>query len=155
MCSTAATPRPTHTPSGEYHYYYWQLCPRPPHAKLISRPYQYLAVDSKLKAADTRLYIEQVLAYRGQAELLREFQLWTTPRFGVTGNHLKEAGCPPGKVMSVVLGRLKEEWKEKDFKIEVNDLVKRIPVVLDSIGPTELQALSPPRSKKSKTKTNL
>ena len=112
-------------------------------------------MDSKLKAADTRLYIEQVLAYRGQAELLREFQLWTTPRFGVTGNHLKEAGCPPGKVMSVVLGRLKEEWKEKDFKIEVNDLVKRIPIVLDSIGPTELQALSPPRSKKSKNKTNL
>merc|ERR550519_2158345 len=75
------------------------------------RPYQFLAVDSKAKVQDTRLFIEQVLKYRGDLNLAEEFSSWTMPRFAVTGNHLKEAGCPQGKIMSVVLGRLKETWK--------------------------------------------
>jgi len=116
------------------------------------RPYQYLAVDSKLKPQDTRMFIEQVLKYRGDVKLLAEFRDWSVPKFGVTGHHLKEAGCPPGKVMSVVLGKLKDEWKMADFRIEVEDLVKRIPSVLDTIDPKQLSSLSPPRSKKSKYK---
>ena len=109
-------------------------------------------MDSKLKAADTRLYIEQVLAYRGQAELLREFQLWTTPRFGVTGNHLKEAGCPPGKIMAVVLTELKDRWKQSDFTVTAEELVSQIPSVLDNIDIKQLQELSSPKSKKKKRK---
>jgi len=119
-----------------------------PHPHPI-RPYQYLAVDSKLKPQDTRMFIEQVLKYRGDEKLLAEFRDWAVPKFGVTGHHLKEAGCPPGKLMSVVLGKLKEDWKMADFSIEVEDLVKRIPLVLDTIDPKQL---SPPRSKKSKHK---
>ena len=122
-----------------------------PHPQPI-RPYQYLAVDSKLKPQDTRMFIEQVLKYRGDVTLLAEFQEWSVPKFGVTGHHLKEAGCPPGKVMSLVLGKLKEEWKEANFRIEVEELVKRIPSVLDALGPEQLSSLSPPRSKKSKHK---
>ena len=121
----------------------------PPHANPI-RPYQFLAVDSKLKPQDTRSFIEQVLIYRGDVDLLQEFSQWTVPRFGVTGHHLKEAGCPPGKMMSLVLGKLKDEWKEQEFKIDVEELVKRIPSVLDAIDPKEIRALSPPRSKKAK-----
>ena len=121
----------------------------PSHTNPI-RPYQYLAVDSKLKPQDTRTFIEQVLIYRGDQDLLQEFTQWTVPRFGVTGHHLKEAGCPPGKMMSLVLAKLKDHWKEEDFKIDVEDLVKRIPSVLDSIDPNEIRALSPPRSKKAK-----
>lgn len=122
-----------------------------PHPQPI-RPYQYLAVDSRLKPQDTRMFIEQVLKYRGDVKLLAEFRDWSVPKFGVTGHHLKEAGCPPGKVMSVVLGKLKDEWKMADFRIEVEDLVKRIPSVLDTIDPKQLRSLSPPRSKKSKHK---
>merc|ERR1712154_594164 len=90
------------------------------------------------KQENTRLFLEQVLKYRGDTELLREFEAWTIPRFGVTGNHLKEAGCPQGKIMSVVLGKLKDVWKESDFEISVDELLKQIPQVLDSIDPKQL-----------------
>merc|ERR1711915_1039768 len=108
-----------------------------PHPTPI-RPYQFMAVDSKAKPQDTRLFIDQVLKYRGSTDLANEFSSWEMPRFGVTGNHLKEAGCPQGKIMSVVLGKLKDVWKESDFEISVDELLKQIPQVLDSIDPKQL-----------------
>ena len=121
----------------------------PPHPSPI-RPYQFLAVDSKLKMKDTRMFIEQLLQYQGETELLQEFITWTVPRFQVTGNHLKEAGCPPGKIMSLVLSRLKEEWKQSDFNIELENLIQKIPTVIDSIDPQELNSLNQTRSKRPK-----
>jgi len=108
-----------------------------PHPTPI-RPYQFMAVDSKAKPQDTRLFIDQVLKYRGSTDLADKFSAWEMPRFGVTGNHLKEAGCPQGKIMSVVLGKLKDVWKESDFEISVDELLKHIPQVLDSIDPKQL-----------------
>ena len=116
------------------------------------RPYQFLAVDSKLKPESTRLFLEQVLKYRGDTGLLQEFSDWTVPRFAVTGNHLKEAGCPPGKIMSVVLSRLKDQWKQSDFTLEKDQLVSQIPSVLEAIDVKQLEELSSPRSKKKKQK---
>jgi len=116
------------------------------------RPFQFLAVDSKLKQENTRFFLEQVLKYRGDTALLQEFQDWTIPRFGVTGNHLKEAGCPPGKFMSVVLTELKDRWKQSDFTVTPEDLISQIPSVLDSIDISQMQELSSPKSKKKKRK---
>ena len=116
------------------------------------RPYQFLAVDSKMKEENTRLFLEQLLKYRGDTELLREFLDWTIPRFAVTGNHLKEAGCPPGKIMAVVLTELKDRWKQSDFTVTVEELVSQIPSVLDNIDIKQLQELSSPKSKKKKRK---
>ena len=116
------------------------------------RPYQFLAVDSKLKLENTRLFLEQVLKYRGDTELLREFQAWTIPRFAVTGNHLKEAGCPQGRIMAVVLTELKDRWKQSDFTVSAEELVSQIPSVLDSIDIKQMQELSSPKSKKKKQK---
>ena len=116
------------------------------------RPYQFLAVDSKMKEENTRLFLEQLLKYRGDTELLREFLDWTIPRFAVTGNHLKEAGCPPGKIMAVVLTELKDRWKQSDFTVTAEELVSQIPSVLDNIDIKQLQELSSPKSKKKKRK---
>ena len=116
------------------------------------RPYQFLAVDSKLKQENTRLFLEQVLKYRGDTELLQEFLDWTIPRFAVTGNHLKEAGCPQGKIMSLVLTQLKDRWKESDFTVTAEELISQIPSVLDNIDVKQMQELSSPKSKKKKRK---
>jgi len=116
------------------------------------RPYQFLAVDSKLKQENTRLFLEQVLKYRGETELLQEFQDWTIPRFAVTGNHLKEAGCPQGKIMSLVLSELKDRWKQSDFTVTAEELICQIPSVLDNIDVKQMQELSSPKSKKKKRK---
>eukprot|EP00092_Neocalanus_flemingeri_P006025 GFUD01006493.1.p1 GENE.GFUD01006493.1~~GFUD01006493.1.p1 ORF type:complete len:429 (+),score=144.58 GFUD01006493.1:232-1518(+) len=117
-----------------------------PHPTPI-RPYQFLAVDSKGKVQDTRLFIDQVLKYRGNMDLAKEFSTWEMPRFCVTGNHLKDAGCPSGKIMSVVLGQLKETWKEHYFEISLEDLLDQIPKVLDSIDPKQMAELSAGKKK--------
>ena len=116
------------------------------------RPYQFLAVDSKLKQENTRLFLEQVLRYRGDTALLQEFQGWTIPRFAVTGNHLKEAGCPPGRIMAVVLSQLKDRWKHSDFTVSAEELISQIPSVLDTIDVKQMEDLSSPKSKKKKRK---
>ena len=81
-------------------------------------------------------------------DLAKEFSTWEMPRFGVTGNHLKDAGCPPGKIMSIVLGKLKETWKDSDFEISLEELLDEIPKVLDSIDPKQMAELSLGRNKK-------
>lgn len=111
------------------------------------RPYQWLEVDSK-RQKDTRQFIEEVLKYRGDLELLELYREWEAPKFPVTGHHLKEGGCPPGKLMSVVMGKLKEKWKMADFQIELDDLLKAIPEVLEDVDVTKFQD----RSKKGKKK---
>jgi len=111
------------------------------------RPYQFMAVDSRAKVQDTRLFIDQVLKYRGDLVLAKEFAVWEMPRFQVTGNHLKEAGCPSGKIMSVILGKLKDTWKEHNFEISLEELLSQIPQILDSIDPTQLAELSSGKKK--------
>ena len=110
-----------------------------PHPTLPLQPYQWLAVDSKAKIQDTRLFVEQLLLYRGEAELAEQFKQWEMPRFPVKGDQLKQAGCPPGRLMSVVLNKLKTLWKEDNFEISSDELVKAIPGILDSIDPAELE----------------
>jgi len=110
------------------------------------RPYQWLEVDAKSKPKDTRQFIEEVLKYRGDLELLELYREWEAPKFPVTGHHLKESGCPPGKLMSVVLGKLKEKWKLADFQVELADLLKAIPEVLEDVDVTKFED----RSKKGK-----
>jgi len=117
------------------------------------RPYQYLLVDSRSKMADTRLYISEVLKYRGEFDLLDEFNSWDMPRFPVTGHHLKENGCPPGKAMSVVLTKLKDKWKESNFSLSLEALVELIPQVLDSISVDDLKA-APPIKRKKRDRSN-
>ena len=107
-----------------------------------------MAVDSKLKLQDTKVFIDQLLRYRGDLHLATEFSIWEMPKFGVTGNHLKEAGCPPGKIMSVILHKLKETWKERNFEISLKELLDQIPVILDSIDPVQLSELSSKKKRK-------
>jgi len=109
-----------------------------PDPSIPLRPYQWLAVDSKAKINDTRMFIDQVLHYRGDLALAEEFKQWELPRFPVRGDHLKEGGCPPGRMMSVVLSKLKQHWKEANFQIELDDLVSKIPGILESIDPAEI-----------------
>jgi len=124
-----------------------------PHPVAI-RPYQFLIVDSKAKTNDIRLFVQELLKYEGQLDLLKELEEWTVPKFPVTGHHLKENGCPPGKVMSVVLHKLKEKWKESSFQITEEALVSSIPQVLDSLSVTELELAQQQQSSRGSKKKN-
>jgi len=125
-----------------------------PHSVPI-RPYQYLMVDSKNKFNDTRLFISEVLKYRGDLDLCQQFMEWNPPKFSVTGHHLKDAGCPPGKLMSVVLGKLKDQWKESNFEMSEATLVENIPSVLDNLSINEMELAHKSQKKRKKSKEKL
>jgi len=112
------------------------------------QPYQFLMVDSDKKPKDTRVFISETLKYNGQLDLCQQFLDWTPPRFTVTGHHLKEAGCPPGRAMSVVLKKIKDQWKESNFELSEEALVASIPSTVQSLSAEDMAQLKPPKKKK-------
>jgi len=114
------------------------------------RSYQYLMVDGKTR--DTRQFISEVLSYRGDKQLLQAFQNWQPPKFPITGNHLKEAGAPPGKAMSIVLSKLKDEWKQSNFTMDVDTLISHIPDAVASITVEDIKNSPPMKRKREKSK---
>jgi len=114
------------------------------------RPYQFLVVDSRAKPQDTCMFLDQVLQYRGDLDLAAQLKDWEVPRFPVTGHHLKEAGCPPGKLMAVIMTQLKDAWKQSDFEMSVEKLVERIPNILENINPETIEKLDSKGGKKKR-----
>jgi len=104
-------------------------------------------VDAKSKPRDTRQFIEEVLRYRGQLDLLEQFQQWEAPRFPVNGHHLKEAGCAQGRLMSLVMDKLRDEWKRADFDIELDKLLDKIPEVMDGVDVAQFETKKKKRKK--------
>ena len=95
--------------------------------------YQCLYIDSKIKPKDVRKYIEEVMRYRGERELLEEWLQWEPPVFPVTGKDLIAHDCPKGRTFSMVLDILKRHWKESDFKLSKENLLELLPDAIDEI----------------------
>jgi len=95
--------------------------------------YQCLYIDSKIKPKDVRKYIEEVMRYRGESELLEEWLQWEPPVFPVTGKDLIAHDCPKGRTFSMVLDILKRHWKESDFKLSKENLLELLPDAIDEI----------------------
>ncbi|PNF36518.1 CCA tRNA nucleotidyltransferase 1, mitochondrial [Cryptotermes secundus] len=98
------------------------------------RPYQLLVVNSKGKTHDTKEWVCEVLKYRGDQTLLKEFEQWSVPRFPLNGYMLKEKGAPGGKGLGQVVDILKKHWVESDFNMSSEDLLQLLPHVLCEMG---------------------
>lgn len=125
-----------------------------PNTEDALRPYQYLFVDGRTK--ETGNYIQEVLKYRAEVELLQRFKEWDPPKFPLTGHHLKEADVPAGKAMSIVLNKIKEEWKLSNFTLSLEAMIEMIPSTVDSISIDDLKRTQPGngtgKRKRSKSK---
>jgi len=122
-----------------------------PHSEDGLRPYQYLYVDGKTK--DTFNFIQEVLKYRGELELLHRFKEWEPPRFPLTGHHLKEANVPAGKANSIVLHKIKEEWKLSNFTLSLEAMIEMIPSAVESISVDDLKRPQPGAGKRKRSKS--
>ena len=76
-------------------------------------------------------------------------ETWEPPKFPVNDHDLMAAGCPKGRMMSVVTSKLREVWKESDFLASKDALLAEIPRVLDEVDDAALAA-SPKMSKKER-----
>lgn len=116
-----------------------------------------IVIDTKQKMKDAIFRGAELLRYQGKIELANEFEKWVPPRFPVNGNDLKQEGVPGklifrilnfpntaiftvpnhpkgGKSMSMVIQRLRNKWKETDFQISHEDLVRFIPNIMEDLG---------------------
>lgn len=96
----------------------------------IHRPYQKLVLNTKIKQKDAIDYVREVLKYRGEENILEQFNQWEIPRFPINGKILKEHNVPPGNTYGIIMNKLKEIWIENDYKQTTDDLVKFIPDIV-------------------------
>lgn len=89
-----------------------------------------LVLNSKIKQKDAVEYVREILKYRGDEALLKQFNKWEVPRFPVGGKILKDNGVPPGKMYGPIISKLKKIWIESEYKHTADDLVKHIPNIL-------------------------
>lgn len=87
-------------------------------------------LNTKIKQQLAVDYVTEVLKYRGEESLLKQFQSWVIPRFPITGKILKDNGVPPGKMYGPIIGKLKNIWIDNEYKQTAEDLVKFIPSII-------------------------
>ncbi|XP_013184983.2 CCA tRNA nucleotidyltransferase 1, mitochondrial isoform X2 [Amyelois transitella] len=96
-------------------------------------PYEKLVLNTKMKQKDAVEYVKEVLKYRGDKNLLEQFNKWNIPKFPVSGKDLKENNVPPGKMYGLIISKLKEMWVENEYKQTSGDLVKFIPTIIEEL----------------------
>ncbi|XP_037730281.1 CCA tRNA nucleotidyltransferase 1, mitochondrial [Drosophila subpulchrella] len=102
------------------------------------RDYQKLCLQKYIQ----RDYVEQLLKYSDKQELYNQLKSWVKPNFPIRGNALAEHGLK-GIRLGLVMDELKLLWADSDFQLSYDDLVKRIPDVLEKIpsSPSKVKSM--------------
>ncbi|XP_020298480.1 CCA tRNA nucleotidyltransferase 1, mitochondrial isoform X2 [Pseudomyrmex gracilis] len=105
----------------------------PSSSEISVKPYQLLVFTQPTHKYEVfREYTKELLRYRGAIELLREFEQWTVPHFPINGSMLKDRGTEH-KLIGLVITELKRLWVEEDFQLTENQLLDRLPKILDKL----------------------
>lgn len=104
-----------------------------PHQKPL-RPYQLLLLESRGNQKAVHEWVCEVFKYRGDSELLSEFQAMQMPKFPVDGNMLKNKGISRGKHFNLILRKLKEQWVDSDFSLTKDQLLEQLDTVMKEIN---------------------
>jgi len=86
--------------------------------------------------------VEQLLKYSDKQELYNQLKSWVKPNFPIRGNALAEHGLK-GIRLGLVMDELKLLWADSDFQLSHDDLVKKIPDVLEKIpsSPSKVKSM--------------
>ncbi|XP_017044299.1 CCA tRNA nucleotidyltransferase 1, mitochondrial [Drosophila ficusphila] len=79
-----------------------------------------------------RDFVEQLLKYSGKQDLYNQLKSWVKPEFPIRGNTLAEHGLKKIR-LGLVMEELKLLWADSDFKLTHDELLKRIPDVLEKL----------------------
>lgn len=107
---------------------------------LICRNYEKLVWNSRYKTKDTIEYVQELLRYQGEEDLLEQFTKWEMPRFPVSGNVLIKNGIPPGKRHGPILKKLKAIWIDNNYVQSVEELAKLIPEVAEDVDSSKVKS---------------
>ena len=98
--------------------------------------YQCLYIDAKIKPEHVWKFVEEVMKYRGEHDLLNRWAKWEPPIFPVRGKHLIDAGLDsPGqrRMMSRILDKLKTQWKASNFTLTKEQLMAQLSDVMEEL----------------------
>ena len=98
------------------------------------------------KPRDIKDYVEELLKFHGKWDMHDSLKNWEVPRFPLDGTTLKQHNCPSGKILGVIINKLKEEWIRNEFKSTADELLSHLPKVFE-----ELNIVDGKQVKKSKT----
>ncbi|XP_040567283.1 CCA tRNA nucleotidyltransferase 1, mitochondrial [Lepeophtheirus salmonis] len=112
---------------------------------LSSIQWLYISNPMKIKTEQVKNYINAYLLAQGFKDLNDEFDKWEPPTFPVNGHDLISDQCPKGRLISLITDQLKIIWRDSNYTMEKEELLKEIPNILDVLPPQ-----SPPKKKKKK-----
>lgn len=81
----------------------------------------------------TKEYVLELLKYNNKQALFEKLQVWSPPRFPVTGSMLEPHNCSKGKMMGQVMNKLKDIWSKGNFELSADDLLKELPNILKEL----------------------
>lgn len=107
-------------------------------------PYQSLVLESSGKQSDVKEWVEEVLKYRGEVELLNKLREWKVPKFPVNGHDLMSRGISAGYRLSKIMLTMKRRWINSSFTVTKEELLDNLQDFIDEAATMP----SPPRKKK-------
>ncbi|XP_061165986.1 CCA tRNA nucleotidyltransferase 1, mitochondrial-like [Saccostrea echinata] len=109
---------------------------------------QYLLVDSTGKQKITFEHICELLKYKNEEDLLEEFRQWTPPFLPVSGNDLVSLNIPKGPLFKRTLDEVRQVWKLSDFSLTRDELLERVPQILENVKATPRKQSPKPKRKR-------
>lgn len=82
-------------------------------------------------------YVLELLKLNDKKHLHDQLLELEVPKFPLNRNILLEKGCPAGKRIEYVLGKLRDNWIDSNFTLQQYELIEQLPAVLE--GYTEKQ----------------
>lgn len=79
-------------------------------------------------------YVQELLKFHCKRDLYEKLKAWEIPRFPIDGRTLKENNCPVGRIMGIVLERLKECWVKDEFKSTKEELLLNLPKIYNDLN---------------------
>uniref|UniRef100_A0A5S6QSK7 Poly A polymerase head domain-containing protein n=1 Tax=Trichuris muris TaxID=70415 RepID=A0A5S6QSK7_TRIMR len=87
--------------------------------------------------SDSKRRVCELIKYIGDGVLLNKLQQWNPPVFPIRGTMIVEEKYRKGPIMSMVLAKLFEKWRDSDFKLTVEELLDSLE---DLPSPESLQS---------------
>ncbi|XP_076299470.1 CCA tRNA nucleotidyltransferase 1, mitochondrial isoform X1 [Lasioglossum baleicum] len=94
--------------------------------------YKRLLVHWKGNTNNCKAFICELLKCKQLFDLAAEFEKFTLPRFPINGHELKKE-IKKGKVIGVVIKKLKDIWLDSNFEINIEKLLQEVPRIVSEI----------------------
>lgn len=99
------------------------------------------------KPKDMKTYVEELLKFHCKWELHDKLFNWQVPRFPVDGATLKLHNCPTGKLMGIIISKLREVWVKNEFKSTSDELVTYLPKIFEDLNIVDGKQVKKPKTK--------